>query len=337
MRHLVSTFGLCFFLFLFPVISFCQTPITDEDQPTAVNGDESNSHFSWGESAVFLTAGYRTDKLNWHIAGNLQGTHPNIQSELTWSDLKIFQIKIANRTVIKDHLYLRGYLDYGKIISGENRDSDYNGDDRTIEFSRSLNRSDGNHVLDGSVGIGPRFSFSGSTLTLCPLIGYALSEQDLNMVDGNQALTWPGGPPLGPIAGLNSRYEAYWKGPWIGVDLLLSAPFENGPFKKIDVIVTGEYHWVDYDADANWNLRSDFAHPVSFSHEADGNGIVASVDLFFEINRHLGWQVGMDVTEMTTDAGVDRTYFSDGRTSDTRLNEVRWRSFTVETGISYQF
>jgi hypothetical protein len=65
---------------------------------------------------LILSAGYRTDTLNWHIAGNLQGTDPNVLSELTWSDLKIYQLKLANRTVIKNHVYLRGHLDFGAVI-----------------------------------------------------------------------------------------------------------------------------------------------------------------------------------------------------------------------------
>jgi hypothetical protein len=37
----------------------------------------------------------------------------------------------------------------------------------------------------------PRFSFLNSTLVVCPMIGYAVSEQDLNIVDGYQAFTAP--------------------------------------------------------------------------------------------------------------------------------------------------
>jgi hypothetical protein len=40
---------------------------------------------------------------------------------------------------------------------------------------------------------------------------------------------------------------------------------------------------------------------------------------------------------MTTDTGLDRIYFANNNIADTRLNEVRWRSFTFEAGVSYQF
>ena len=94
---------------------------------------------------------------------------------------------------------------------------------------------------------------------------------------------------------------------------------------------------MDYDADANWNLRSDYQHPVSFSHEADGNGFVAGVKLLFEAKNRWGINVGMNAQEMSTDPGIDRIYYADGTIAETRLNEVKWRSFIFEAGLSYQF
>ena len=215
-------------------------PLEPGDQSTSEKSESDPSHFSWLATTFDLSAGYRRDKLNWDIAGNLQGSDPNVRSELTWSDLTIYQLKLANRTVIKDRFYLRGHLDYGTVASGNNRDSDYNGDNRTQEFSRSLNGVDGNDVWDGSIGAGYRFSFFGSSMVLCPLLGYAVSEQDLNIVDGYQALTEPPATtPIGPIPGLDSRYETSWKGPWLGVDLLLSIPCTDSPFTSIGVMFTG--------------------------------------------------------------------------------------------------
>ncbi|MBC2710186.1 MAG: hypothetical protein HGJ94_04040 [Desulfosarcina sp.] len=256
MRHFVTALVLCLFVAL-PVSQVFSQPLEPEDHAPVEKANNDDSYFSWAAASFDLSAGYRTDKLNWHIAGNLQGSDPNVLSELTWSDLKIYQLKLANRTVIKNRIYVRGHLDYGTVVSGNNQDSDYNGDSRTQEFSRSLNGVDGNNVWDGSIGIGPRFSFFESTIVVCPMLGYAVSEQDLNIVDGYQDFTAPPATtPIGPITGLDSRYQTRWKGPWLGVDLLFSIPCTDGPFTKIGVMFTGEYHWVDYDAEANWNLRA---------------------------------------------------------------------------------
>lgn len=337
MRHFVEALVIGWWLAL-PVSPAFSQPHEPENQVTVDPVENNKAYFSWASATFDLSAGHRNDKMNWNIAGNLQGSDPNVRSELTWSDLKIYQLKLTNRTVIKERVYVRGHLDYGTVVSGSNRDSDYNGDNRTQEFSRSLNGVDGNHVWDGSVGVGPRFSFFASSIVVCPLLGYAISEQDLNIVDGYQAFTAaPATTPTGPIAGLDSRFQTRWEGPWLGVDLLFSIPCTDGPFTALKVIFIGEYHWVDYTAEANWNLRTDFNHPVSFSQDAEGSGLVARAAILFEIKDRWGINVGMNVTDMTTDAGLDRTYFTDGTTGDTRLNTVRWQSFTFEAGVSFQF
>ncbi len=43
---------------------------------------------------------------------------------------------------------------YSWIFDGENQNSDYAGDDRMLEFSRSNNNSDEGNMLDASFGIG---------------------------------------------------------------------------------------------------------------------------------------------------------------------------------------
>ncbi len=337
MRHFSAALVLCLLISLSVSQVFSQS-LEPADQAATDKKKDSDAYLRWASVTFDLSAGYRTDKLNWHIAGNLQGTNPNVRSELTWSGLRIYQLKLANRTVIMDRFYLRGYLDYGMVISGNNQDSDYNGDDRTQTFSRSSNGVDGNDVWDGSIGVGPRFSFFASAMVVCPMIGYAVSEQDLNIVDGYQAFSAPPlTTPTGPIAGLDSRFQTRWRGPWLGVDLFFSIPGAEAPFTKVGVIFTGEYHWVNYDAEANWNLRSDYAHPVSFYQEADGSGVKAGTTILFEIRDRWSIHAGMNVKEMTTDAGLDRTYYADGRTGETRLNEVRWRSFTFEAGVSCRF
>ncbi|WP_319521592.1 hypothetical protein [uncultured Desulfosarcina sp.] len=330
----VVMIGLLLFSPASPVCS--QQPETDPPEP-AENPAMASPLLNWAASTFELSAGYRTDNLKWSIAGNLQGQNPTVRSELKWSSVRIYQLNLSNRTVIKDRFYVRGNLNYGTVASGNNRDSDYDGDNRTLEFSRSTNSVDGNNVWDGSIGIGPRFTFFDDTLAISPLVGYAVSEQDLNIVDGYQALSSPTTPPVGPIANLDSRYETHWEGPWIGVDLMVSIPCKQGSFTRIGILFSGEMHWFDYDAEANWNLRDEYRHPISFTHEAEGCGYRVGAKMLFETQGRWGMHAGMNVQEMTTDSGLDRIFYADGSTGDTRLNEVRWRSFTFEAGVSYRF
>ena len=101
-----------------------------------------------------------------------------------------------------------------------------------------------------------------------------------------------------------------------------------------------EYHLADYYAEANWNLRSDWAHPKSFEHFNNGmagQGILGRLDLRYQFSRK--WS-GTFLTEFQTwniEDGTDRTFKATGGTTDTALNEVNWQSFTTRLGVLYAF
>ena len=298
----------------------------------------------WIESEVVLSAGYRVDDFDWNIAGDTNANNPNILSELTWDDIEIYQLELYNKTIVGEVFYLRGSLSYGWIKDGDNQDSDYLEDNRSFEFSRSNNSADDGDTLDASLGIGYPFTFGSGFVGLRPLIGYSYHEQNLTMTDGNQTITWisldpafPDGPPLGPMLGLDSTYEAQWKGPWVGFDLIFTSKDVHRYFVQVEAYVNLEYHWADYCAEADWNLRTDFAHPKSFEHDADGDGIVISAGWNVVWSDHWALNVNFDYQDWSTDHGTDRTFFSDGSVEETRLNEVNWKSYAIMMGAAYRF
>jgi len=274
-----------------------------------------------------LFTGYRLDKLDWSIAGDSNGENPNILSELIWKNLQIYQIKANGNLIIDKRFRVEGYYGYGWINDGDNQDSDYLGNNRTFEFSRSNNTSDGDNVSDWSLGLGYQFNMGRVEYLACDelaftvLGGYSHHEQNLKMTNGFQTI-----PATGAFDGLNSTYQAEWKGPWMGAEL-------ESPTGKLTTILRIEYHWADYLANADWNLRSDFAHPVSYTHMADGKGIIASFSVGYNINPN--WLVFLkgDIQDWDTTDGIDRTFFSDGDVSDTRLNRVHWQSHAVMLGL----
>jgi len=273
-----------------------------------------------------LSAGYRVDDFDWNIAGDTTGENPNILSELTWNDIEIWQIKLQNKTIIRKTFYFRGSVAYGWIFEGENQDSDFNGNDRTLEWSRSNNSGDDGNVFDASLGIGYPFTFGKGKFRMSPLLGYSYHEQNLTISDGNQTI-----PLLGPFPNLDSTYETEWDGPWLGLDLVFQLNKKHTMFAEI------EYHWADYYAVADWNLRPDYAHPKSFEHVADGNGMVVSVGWTYLFHRRWALDVTIDYQNWSTDHGVDRVFTAAGGTAETRLNEVNWESFTAMIGLAYHF
>ncbi|MBN1587449.1 MAG: hypothetical protein JW937_08525 [Candidatus Omnitrophica bacterium] len=277
-----------------------------------------------------VDAGYRVDNLDWNIAGTLAGTSPNVLSELTWEDIQSFEVAAALKGPFWKNVYARGRFSYGWIYHGQNQDSDYHGDNRTLEFSRSRNSTDDGSVVDATLGFGYQFSLSQDRLKLSPLLGFARHEQNFKMTDGNQ-ITDPYGEIgwLGPFEGLNSTYDAAWSGPWLGLD------FELYPFDKLSFSGNLEHHWVDYDGVGDWNLRPDLAHPQSFAHSAEGTGHKASIAGHYKLNKRWRLNASFEYYNFSTDEGTDTTHAASGLTDDTQLNEVNWDAGSFKFGAAY--
>jgi hypothetical protein len=292
----------------------------------------SSTHAADIKTDISLSTGYRVDNLSWNIAGSTYGTNPNILSELTWSDLETFEAAVSGRVLVNEWLYVRGSFGYGWTFSGDNLDSDFLGNNRTQEYSRSSNSADGGTVLDAAIGFGYQFSFLSGRLRLAPLLGYSYSSQNLALNDGAQVMATPGlTPPVGPIHGLDSTYDASWLGPWLGVDLSVEIT------KKLTLFGSFEYHWATYDAEGNLNLRNDLAHPKSFEHDADGKGFLVAFSAEYLLAGPWSLNMSLNYQRWSTDPGLDRLYYAGGSVAQTRLNEVNWDSYAFMLGFVYRF
>jgi outer membrane autotransporter protein len=285
------------------------------------------------ETEFVVSGGYRMDELDWNIAGDINGNNPNIISELTWDDLESYQVKFQGGLVWPHLIAVKGYVAYGWLFDGKNQDSDYLGDNRTFEFSRSNNTTDDDEVWDASLAVGYPTRFGRTVIaTVTPLVGYSHHEQKLNITDGYQTI-----PSLGPIEGLDSSYETKWKGPWIGIDLHFKAAETKSVAHRFETYVTYEYHWADFEAEANWNLRNDLAHPKSFSHDADGNGFVISAGINYLLTQNWALNFNFDYQDWSTDSGTIKFYLADGTTHKQQLNEVNWTAYAFMMGLSLRF
>lgn len=274
---------------------------------------------------ISLSTAYRRDKLNWNEAS----ASVNVISELKWDNLEIAQITATAILLLSSDWNLRGKLDEGRINSGNNQDSDYNGNNRTLIFSRSNNKG-GGEVRDASIRLGRTFRllYTGGEdfLTATPLVGFSLHQQNLTMTEGIQIL-----PATGAYTGLNSSYSAQWQGTWLGIDTQLRVG-ENW-----SLAATAEYHWADYSAHANWNMRSEFSHPVSFVHNAKGNGVLLAAGATYLVRKDLIANISIEAQQWSTGAGISKTYYQDGSVHDSLLNEVNWESTTYNFGITQCF
>lgn len=295
--------------------------------PLAASAAGADNRFEFG-----VDAGMRVDKLRWNIAGDINGENPNILSELTWKDMKFYYLQQHFDAKLTNDGFLRfkERLGYGRVRTGKNRDSDYDGDNRTLEFSRSDNGVSGSSVADASVALGVCITPATGRNEFIPYIGYSANAQNMRMTDGYLTIN-PGGY-TGPFSGLDSKYDAGWRGPWAGFDFLVSAG------ENLSLTGSFEYHFkVDYHAEADWNLREEFAHPVSYEHDSKGHGIALDLGGRYQLDDSASLHITLGWKKLDASDGTDTVFFTDGSSATTRLNDVKWESKSLLVGFALQF
>lgn len=271
-----------------------------------------------------LSVGQRRDDLNWSIANG----DVNYASELAWSQMKIAQIRFNGRADLVGEWFVHGAYETGAIKSGVGSDSDYAGNNRTQLYARSSSKTRG-ATQDVTLGLGRRIRFpalSSNGMYVAPLLGISLHQQNMTMYDGVQSV-----PFNAPLTGLDNSYDMQWKSVWGGVDV------QTVLGERIVLSAAAAYHQVNYSASANWSLRSDLAHPVSFRHVANGHGKTLQLGMGYRFNRHLKLHIGYERRLWHTDAGYDQTFFSYGGSSVYTLNGVTWDSTAIFAGLGYGF
>lgn len=272
--------------------------------------------------------GYRTGDLDWNIAGT--NNIPNILSELTWSDLEIYQFNLNGSISFENHIYLKTQYSLGVVADGKNQDSDYANNNRTAEFSRSNNDVTGNNIYDIGLGLGYEFDLTNSQGTFpiqfVPLFGYSYQVMNFNIVNGFQTI-----PATGSFSGLNSTYRSEWSGWWAGFELRVK------PIQNWELMFGYDIHKADYNAEADWNLRTDLDHPVSFENNADANGVKWNVTVDYQLNEQWFLRLMMDHQKWHSKRGTNKINFVGGNSSYAVLNEVNWESDSYNLGLGCQF
>ena len=289
------------------------------------------------EYKLDLDYGMRVDQLNWNIAGSLSGSGPNVISELRWHNVSFHQASLGYRFIGDDRWYIKGYTSKAWGFSGSFEDSDYNGDNRSLEFSRSSGDSNRSSAEDFSLAIGQQIRID-NRIGITPLVGFSSHRQNFTMANGNQTICDASGSPnscnvgLGPFSGLNSTFTTHWRGPWLGLDIRVAAA------KRWTTYAELEYHYSYYDAQANWNLRNDLDHPISHSQNAIGQGTHLGLGLSYAmLTPDTFFNVGFKQSRNSTQAGTHYFHNADDTISSQRLNNVNWNSSMITIGITSQY
>lgn len=302
------------------------------------------------QSSFGFKTGYRVDQLDWSVGEPTDPVLPNILSELNYEDITIIQgildgsVDVGNSNYPNFTIHLRGMAGVGKIISGTSQDSDYAGDDRTLEWSRSISDVEDDFTVDFDFALGPKFYLNDEAFYILPMIGYSYHEVNMIATNGVQTVSNQANydtlvpplnpavlPPLGSFFGLHSSYDATMDGYFAGLEIGLA------PTGNISVNINGKYHMYDYDALADWNLRTDLDHPVSFHHFGEGTGYSVHVDLLMQLSKEWDLTFSGDYRDWSSDPGNYIWYDNTGTAFFAHFNGSNWESYAGNIGLTYHF
>jgi len=266
-----------------------------------------------------FSTGRQQEDFHWSIAGNNNGTDPNVLSELKWKNVAGQDYSASFKWNVWRRLVFIADFSHETVNSGSVSDMDYSADNRTLPVYAENFGDNKGYTSSWSTGAGYTI-FNGKIYSLVGYAGYSANTQALYLVD----LT-------GQLPGLNSSYKASWKG------VFVKASSSVKVFKALSFSVNVAYNQVNYNANGDWNLINEFQHPVSYSHTANGYGINTNTRLVYNISHQIAVHVGYGYFNWQTGNGNDLLYLSSGEVDKTRLNGVFRNGYEVGGGIDVSF
>lgn len=256
---------------------------------------------------------YQIDDFRWSIAGNSQGQNPNILSELTWENLQSLGFNTALSIPLKSNFAIEASINKSFVFKGKVNDTDYSEDNRTSPtFNMDLQS---NKSSTGLYTLGLSYSLQIKNIFLKPSISYVIRYQTLYLREENNSF-------------LNSSYKPRWNG--FNLGLQLNRQFYNA----FAIDLYGAYSNLNYNANATWNLRDDFAQPISFRHKAYGFETNFATRLTYTKKQFKPF-MHFQTSYASTGTGIDEVFYKNGTSAFTRLNDVTNKSFFFSVGFQY--
>ena len=310
-------------------LAIIASPFTIAEEETLFGNEKYN-----GKLTLFIELGAMQGDLDWNIA-DPNGT-PNVLSELKYNINSSLYYGFGAQLAITSGPISHGFLKLRRRVilqpQGTAHDTDYSTNDRKGLYSHSESEITGDEHTLTSIGAGYKFEIT-KYFTLSPVVGYATQQQDFRVTNGTQivSIAPQSVQPLGPFSGLNSTYKTRWKGAWLGLDSQLSMTDEQS------LQLSLEYHFPDYSAEANWNLRENLEHPISFKHYGnDEYGYRFSLSYGYKITNSWTIQLNAEYEQFGLKSGTDKL-FTNGLEIESPLNEVNWEAAQFGIRVSKMF
>ncbi len=258
----------------------------------------------------------------WNIAGDAGGGNPNVFSEYKWQSLQIIGLRGEFGHVTDAGWTWRLAGSYGRIISGNNEQAEYLGDNRTQQSFLAKGRSDDGQSAELEVAVGRHFYDEDSAVT--PEIGLMTSHQRLLIYDSYQLL-----PTASPIEDLHSNYRSHWTGLIVGAkarwQMVENLAFDADARGLIGV----------YQSAGDLDKRVDLAHPNSFSQHAQFIGwrLHGQVSMLWSDGVEVACGGGAEARYLGP--GSDRLHYAEGGGYDSHFNGGRWQAYTLDLTLRY--
>lgn len=260
---------------------------------------------------------FNVSNLDWSIAGNLEGSSPNILSELKFNKITSLGYYFKGDYVPVAYLKFSAFFQQNKVIKGNGSDIDYKDDDRTNPiFEKKFRSNKGDFTLFKG-GIGTPIHLS-TKITITPSVFYYLTKQKFYILSNE-------------LQKLRSTYNANMKGVEVSVEGNLQLN------KIIYSSLTFSYHFVNYKAEADWNLIDIFKHPLSFSHDSKGSGVEVNTILGGRINKVFSIIANGFLNTTTIRKGTDTSYLITGNEVVTQFNGAKNVLYGLRIGIRASF
>ena len=268
---------------------------------------------------ISLNTGYQSENFGWSIAGNLNGQNPNIYSELKWDHLQEIKYSSYLTYRIAHNFYFLGGYDHDFILSGEVSDIDYGSDNRTMPINQGKFQDNRGYSDQAFIGVGMTI-LKNTKSQIALESGYISTHQSLYILGiGDQ------------YPDLNTTYFTTWKG------IFLTEIIEYIISKKFRLEEKVSYNQLNYQAKANWNLITQFAHPISYRDNASGYNLLLRPAIIYQLSKQLAINLSGAISHSQTGTGADRLYVANGTVEETQFNRAKGNTVQLTTGLALGF
>lgn len=266
-------------------------------------------------TALVLEAGptINSTNLNWSIAGNLQGDSPNVLSELKFKRITSLGYYLnASYTPVK-YLTFSTYFQNNEVNRGHGSDIDYKDDNRTNPtFEKSFISNKGN-FKNLKTGIGFPI-YLNNKFEIIPSLNYFLMMQQYFLLSNE-------------TQNLNSTYEVNMQ----GVEIALEGQLRFNKILFSSLLLN--YHFANYEAEADWNLIDIFQHPLSFSQASKGSGLGLIMEVGATINQIVSVILSGSLNNTYIKKGLDTSYLANGNEIVTQFNGGSINMYGIRIGL----